>query len=173
MQLFAFSHVFINLFLQCLEYFIITSRSPPGPALHRALLICTQPFQQARSPTHSPPGSSLVSLPNLSHSQTLPNPQDLTQIPNPNYSSLATRQAISSLPRTYPAYSLSHGSLPCCVHPFYSAKSTPTFQAWTRRHILDIRPLPFAHLTSLHPSYFQPLGPSLLPQPTLSIQTSC
>lgn len=149
------------------------SWSSPGPALvPRALPICTQPFEQARSLTHSPPGSSLVSLPNLSHSQILHNPQDLTQIPNPNFSSLATLQPISRLPRTSPAHSLSHRSLPCCTHPFYSARSTPTLQAWTKRNILGISPVPFVHLTSLHPSYFQPLGPSLLPQPALSIQTS-
>lgn len=167
-QLFAFSHVFFNLFLQCLEYFIITSRSSPGSALaHRALLICTQPFQQAISPTHSSPGSSLVSLPNLSHPQTLHNPQDLTQIPN--YSSLATLQSVSRLPRTSPAtgpfhtasiLSIQQDLLPHSIH------------AWTRRHILYISPVPFVHLTSLHPNYFQPLGPSLLPQPALSIQTS-
>lgn len=171
-QLFAFSHVFFNLFLQCLEYFIITSRSSPGSTLvHRVLLICTQPFQQARSPTHSPPGSSLVSLPNLSHPQTLHNPQDLTQIPNPNYSSLATLQSVSRLPRTSPAHSLSHRSLPCCIHPFYSARSTPTLHP-----CLDQETHPVHQPSTLCPPDFTP--PKLFPTsrpisaaPTCSVHT--
>lgn len=37
---------------------------------------------------------------------------------------------------------------------------TPTLQAWTTVYFLYTNSVPYVHLTSFHPSYFQPLGPT-------------
>lgn len=48
--------------------------------------------------------------------------------------------------------------LPYYIISFHPARSTPTLQVWTRRHILSTKPIPAIYLSSFHPSHFQPLG---------------
>lgn len=161
---YAHPHAYFHPYTEQQINFLLQGLAQTHPICHhpQALVHSIQLFHLARHPTSSL-GSHLFSNPNL---PSIPVLQPTISIPSPS-SSVVAQSGLHCLdpnsPQGFcqdPLYlpSIQQASPPCYIKTCHPTRSTPTFQTRMRRHLLYSSVLS-VHLTSSHPSHFQPLGP--------------